>query len=267
MREKTLLTPPHIPIIQKFLAFAHADILLPQREIIKRVCRAFSRLPYENLTKISGSDGVGAGHKRYPERVLNDFFTYGSGGTCFSLTATLIELLSAMNIPAYPILADRHYGPNTHCAVLLTIDTDFYLVDPGYLIFQPILIPIAGSVRYPGLFNTVELTASEDGKEVALHTILNNDRRYRMSYKLAPVESEKFEKAWEDSFLFEMMSYPVLTLVSDNKQIYLQGDTIKIRADGKQRKEKITSDEGQKILSSLEISDSILKTLYNRGTP
>jgi len=239
---------------------------LPQQENIKRVCSAFCRLPYENLTKIDiVEQSDGKAQKRYPDRVLSDFFEHGSGGTCFSLTATLIELLNAVHITAHPMLADRHYGPDTHCAVLIQLEDIFYLVDPGYLIFQPIRIPIAGSVRYPGLFNTVELTASEDGKKIALHTILNNDRRYRMSYKLAPVDNEKFEKAWEDSFLFEMMSYPVLTLIKDNKYIYLQGDTIKIREDGIQRKEKIGSDSAQKTLLSLGIAKNVLDRLYSGG--
>lgn len=261
MKEEIVLPHQPIPIIQKFLTFSQLHMTSSQREIVQKICTAFSHLPYENFTKILANEHSSVTHKRRPETVLHDFFTQGTGGTCFSLTDTLIALLSAVKITAYPILADRHYGPDTHCAVLLHLDDGFYLVDPGYLIFQPIPIPISGSGSYPGLFNTVELTASKDGKEVALHTILNNDRKYRMSYKLAPATEERFEKAWDDSFLFEMMSYPVLTLVDNDRYIYMQGDTIKIRQNGILTKEKISSDNGHNILDSLNVSNDIIKKI------
>lgn len=261
MKEEILLPHQHIPIIQKFLTFAQLNLATSNREVVKRICTAFSRLPYENFTKILANERGSATHKRRPATVLHDFFTHGTGGTCFSLTDTLITLLSAVKITAYPILADRHYGPDTHCAVLVHLDDGFYLVDPGYLIFQPIRIPLSGTASYPGLFNTIELTAEKEGKEIALHTILNNDRKYRMSYKLNPATEKRFEKAWDDSFLFEMMSYPVLTLVDDDRYIYMQGDTIKIRQNGILTKEKISSDNGHNILNSLNVSNDIIKKI------
>lgn len=113
----------------------------PAREV-RDVARAFARIPYENLTKIlavaRAGGAAGAPPRRGPATVLAEHVAFGAGGTCFSLTALLLDLLRAAGHEAVPVLADRRYGPDTHCAVLVTLDGDPHLLDPGYLITDPV---------------------------------------------------------------------------------------------------------------------------------
>ena len=113
--------------------------------VLRRVTEAFNRVPYENLTKILKADSVlsAASAMRCPDEVIGDFLRWGTGGTCFSLTAALIALLDVAGIDAWPILADRHYGVDTHCGILIAPQgANMLLLDPGYLLFAPIPVPL-----------------------------------------------------------------------------------------------------------------------------
>ncbi len=223
-----LFTISDTSLIERFFS----RLSVSRTDTVSYICRTFSHIPYENISKINVLETKKNAWKRLPETVLSDFFVYGAGGTCFSLTATLIALFSSRQIQSFPILADRHYGPNTHSAVVLITNNQLSLIDPGYLIHHPISIPINGTVEEKRSFNTVAITATDNGKLLELHTILNNDRRYRLTYKLTPASPEQFEQAWNDSFLFDMMHYPVLTTVLNDTHIYLQGTRLKINRNG-----------------------------------
>ncbi len=85
----------------------------------------------------------------------------GSGGTCFSLTATLLALVRSLGLRAEPILADRPYGERTHSGLIVWIDDRAHLVDPGYLLTEPIPLEADLLIEKPTSFNTVILTPGD----------------------------------------------------------------------------------------------------------
>lgn len=197
---------------------------------IDRICDAFSRMPYENLTKVIKRSEViaPASAQRLADEVIADHLRYGTGGTCFSLTTAFIAVLSRFGIAAWPVLADRRYGPDTHCAVLLTLNGVPHLVDPGYLIHRPVALPDDAARRYENRFNTVELVPAGP-QRVDLFTLSGADRRYRLTYKTVAVDGAAFAGAWQRSFAWEMMAYPVLTRVTAAAHCYLQGNELRMR--------------------------------------
>lgn len=211
---------------------------------VDRICDAFSRLPYENLTKVIKRSEVisPASARRLPDEVIVDHLRYGTGGTCFSLTAALIAVLSRFGVAAWPILADRRYGPDTHCAVLIILNGAPYLVDPGYLIHRPVALPGEQVRCHENRFNTVELLPAGP-QRVELFTRSGNDRRYRLTYKIDPVDGPTFAAAWTRSFNWEMMAYPVLTRVTAAAHHYLQGNELRVREND--RTSRIRLDEGR----------------------
>ena len=125
-------------------AFCEHFRLVPgarKEALAEKVATAFSSLPYENLTKVLKHDREGGVVRRGPEEVIRDHLRLGSGGTCFSLTAALLQVLRGLGLRAEPILADRHYGENTHCALLVWLNEQPHLLDPGYLILRPLPLP------------------------------------------------------------------------------------------------------------------------------
>jgi len=237
-----------------------------KNQLLRTICRAFAHIPFENLTKIVKSDLIVAAEqkKRLPDEVIRDSLSLGTGGTCFSLNAAFISLLSRCGFEAYPLLCDRHYGPDTHCAVLLVIDKKFHVVDPGYLMYEPIALPAEVALTTSNGFNTLELVPAAGGEKVELYTIVNNQRRYRLTYKASIVDELTFLRAWETSFSFSMMTYPVVTFCKDGIHYYLQGNVLRKRFESKIER-KILTPKGQYgfIVNYSGIHSKIFKEVFN----
>jgi hypothetical protein len=218
-------------VLQRFCQRYTIDARAPRTALITRVARAFSSLPYENLTKIIKADGVIGPRSalRLPDEVLADHLRWGTGGTCFSLTAAVIAVYDALGIEAYPLLADRHYGIDTHCGLVVMHEKQMLLVDPGYLLFIPTPFPTTTTVSVALGYTTIELRPLHGGRRVELATVVKGSRKVRLTYKRAIVDAETFVRAWIDSFTWEMMAYPVLTRCTAGEHLYLQGGALSIR--------------------------------------
>ena len=218
-------------VVRRFCQRYGIDAHAPRMTVIERVAQAFSSLPYENLTKIIKSDGVVGPRSamRLPDEVLADHLRWGTGGTCFSLTAAVIAVYNALGIEAYPLLADRHYGIDTHCGLVVMHERRMLLVDPGYLLFIPTPFPTTAAVSVALGYTTIELRPLQGGQRIELATIVKGSRKVRLTYKRTIVDAETFVRAWIDSFTWEMMTYPVLTRCAAGEHLYLQGGALSVR--------------------------------------
>jgi arylamine N-acetyltransferase len=224
----------------------------PPRELLRRVIAAYTALPYENITKIT------KGARRGPDEVIRDHIAWGTGGTCFSLTSTLRHLVRGLGWEVQYILADRRYGPDTHCALLVWIEQVAHLVDPGYLIINPIPLFAGGEREIDTGFNRLILVAEPNSK-LHLFTNWGGARAYRLTYKTAPVDEQEFAKAWDASFDWEMMRYPLLTRISGSVQIYLRGSHLRVtRAGTVQKREELGGDLVARIASEFHIHPSVV---------
>ena len=207
--------------------------------------QAFSGLPYENLTKIIKQASLGSGDRsrRWPTEVVSDHLASGTGGTCFSLTATLLYLLRSLGWQAEPILADRHYGENTHCAVVIWIEGRPHLLDPGYLIVTP--VPLTGSNDATEIetgFNQLLLSPSSGDGRRSLYTLQQGSTSHRLTFKTEPADPGEFLKAWDASFDWDMMQYPLLTRIRGHEQLYLRGNRLQIRSHDSLQRQEIAPD-------------------------
>jgi arylamine N-acetyltransferase len=215
-------------------------------EMLRGMTAAFARLPYENLTKIIKEDEHGGGEfaRRPPAEVLADHARLGTGGTCFSLTATLLHLVRSLGFQAEPILADRRYGADTHCALLVWIDGQPHLIDPGYMIVEP--IPLDGGARRQVVtgFNELLLAPHPRGDKLDLATVdAGAAATYRLTYKTTPADAGEFLKAWDESFDWDMMQYPLVSRACGGQQLYLRGRHFQVRSRAAVERQDILPDE------------------------
>jgi hypothetical protein len=209
--------------------------------LLPQVTAAFKDVPFENLTKIIKADTVisASSARRHPDELIGDYLRWGTGGTCFSLTASAVALLDALGIDAWPVLADRHYGQDTHCGLIIVRqDGSVLLLDPGYLLFAPVPVPTECPSFFDTGFNRVELKPVFGGARIELYTIVKGNRKLRLTFKMDAVSDEAFAGAWDRSFAFEMMTYPVLTRQVNGMHQYLQGNILACRDS--RRTERIT---------------------------
>lgn len=196
--------------------------------LLKQIATAFSHLPYENVTKIlkqarnSGSESC----LRRTGEVLEDHLRWNTGGTCFSLCNALLEVLVQNGFDAFVAMGDMHYGQNIHCAVIVRFPQQSYLLDPGYLLYQPIALPAEGteiSVRTP--MNKV-LLQSEGSQIYSLHTEEAGQKKWRYRLRAYPVERSEFEKHWIGSFSLNSMETILLSRIVNQSRIYFRKDRL-----------------------------------------
>lgn len=222
---------PEDPALDLFLRHFALRVPPEPRARVHAVAAAFARLPYENLTKILADAGADtrAAARRTPLEVVRDHAAWGTGGTCFALTATLRALLHGLGFVAEPLLADRPYGPDTHCALAVWIDGEPHLVDPGYLLADPVPLTLATEHQVQRTFNRIDLVPRPDTGQLELHTVQRGHRSLRLAFRTSPVDWEQFVAAWDASFDWEMMRYPVVTQVIGDRHVYLQGNRVQTR--------------------------------------
>jgi arylamine N-acetyltransferase len=190
-----------------FLDLCGLKPVRPDLRQLGDVALHFAALPWENLTKYlrkhRPDELPGVEKLRGSAEVLSDHAELGTGGTCFSLTNALRRVVIDLGYHAWPAMADMHHGTNVHCALVVELDGAHYLLDPGYLVAEPVrLRPGRRSrVRFPGHVLEYRASGAGPGAVVALHSV--NDRgEDRLRYRLRPrpVDDADFVRFWVESF-------------------------------------------------------------------
>jgi arylamine N-acetyltransferase len=219
---------------------------------VRKLIGELAALPYENLSKIVAfhKSGSPESAQDVSARWLEDHARSGLGGTCFSLTHWLKIRLEALGFSAAYLMADKpathtHRAPNIHCGLLFEHAGRLYLLDPGYLIFEPLLLPRAG-LSLETFISPNEIRVEDVAGEGAwrLFTGARDPSggappKPRFDFRKEPVTAAEFERHWEASHQWEMMGYPVLNRVRDGVQYYLQKNNLLIRSEHSSKMKKL----------------------------
>lgn len=219
----------------------------------------------EDRTRHSDRAGFEMGAKafRLPDELFEDYLRYGTGGTCFSLTFFFYEILKECGFICYPVMADRSYGENTHCALIALLDSKKYLIDPGFLINRPIPLPLTGDLNIPMEFNSIYMTWNNAPNVLDIYTIHLDSKKLRYRLKVDPVSWEDFQKYWIESFNWSGMNNVVVTTTINGQQIYLRNRHLRIvKKEGITRK-TISLDEIQSVKTLLKIDPKLTKNAFD----
>ena len=198
----------------------------------------FARLPYENLSKIiSFGAGAAAPLPRRPETVMVEHLELGTGGTCFSLTELLRQLVLARGLGARPVMAHMRHGKNTHCALVVELRGGSFLLDPGYLVGRPLPLEASGAGPWP--LGEARLVAAgslpgaadlpgEGGLDLYTMESRGPMWRYRLAERLP--NAAEFERLWIQSFALPgMRSLVVTRRGADGGRLYLHNHKLMAR--------------------------------------
>jgi len=199
---------------------------------IRSLLAELSALPYENLSKI-----VARHQGKTLESALNfsaswlhDHLSLGMGGTCFALTHWLKIKMDALGMSTAYLMADKRREKNIHCGLLWEWRGRNFLLDPGYLIFEPMELPRAGLAAVVFISpNEVRLEDVPGEGVWRLHSGLRGVPKHRFDFRREPVNAGEFQRHWESSYAWPMMQYPVLNRVLNGTQYYLQKNNLMIR--------------------------------------
>ena len=207
-----------------FLGHFHIGAGHAELDLIERIIRHFSALPYENISKIIKLNLLydDASKIRLPGEVMEDHLSDNLGGTCFSLTFLLESILRRCGFTCFPVMADMRAGKNIHCCLVSELEGEKYLIDPGYLVTRP--MPIRG--REPQIVHMevtgVELQFSKTDGRYHLFTFNHEKRTWRYRFLLKPVSHREFLNHWYRSFTLPGMHGIALSAVRNDRMIYIR---------------------------------------------
>jgi arylamine N-acetyltransferase len=190
---------------------------------LKEILHHFSKFPYENLSKIikHSRETEMLRKLRFPVEVMEGYVQNRLGGTCFSLTFFLETVLVHNGYRCYPVMADMKWSANSHCAVIVFLDDAKFLVDPGYLLNQPMRLADERPRVFDSEFTGVELVRRPDTGFCEVHTFNRTEMKWRYRFRDVPCPPDEFLRHWISSFSWNSMHGLCLTRTDRGRLIYI----------------------------------------------
>jgi len=214
----------HRDAVHEFFDFFKLRTQSPRLEFLQEILDRFATIPYENISKIIKLNqqwDAEVERIRLPEEVIAHHIDEKLGGTCFSLTFYLQAILTQNNFRCYPVMADMRAGENIHCCLIVLLDGVKYLVDPGYLLTQPMEINPGKPKLFRTEFSGVELRYDALTQKYNLFTFDKNERKWRYCFRDRPTPADEFLQHWLASFGWNSMHGICLTRVLKGGLLYV----------------------------------------------
>ena len=238
--------------------FGHFGIATgdPDLDLLGAIVSRYAQVPYENITKIirKFSEPDPVLRLRGPEDVMRGFVEDHTGGTCFSLTWCLASILSSAGYRCYPAMADMKRN-NVHCALIVRIGDIQYLVDPGYLLGDPVELT-GRPVAVPTSFGMVEIRP-RGASSYDLFTVAGGEKSWRYRLRTTPVSKAAFLRHWQASFSLPMMNSLQLTKLTPGGHLYIRDHHLRLRRDDTKINENIRADLEHRIETEFGIPGDI----------
>ena len=147
------------------------------------------------------------------------------------------------------------------------LSSNSYLLDPGYLIFDPLQMPIpqpfgTGEAFFPLSPNCVRLVRPTLESMELWTGGAGAPMKLRFEYPVEGVSVEEFKHHWNESFYREMMTYPVLNRLDREKGIqyyYQKGNLVVRSSTGSQMKRIEPADRVQTLSDIFNLSPAIIE--------
>ncbi len=252
----------HTDSVRAFHDFFRLSGKLPGLLYLEEILSAFSRLPYENVSKIiklnrhfSEADR----RIRLPEEVMEDHVDWHLGGTCFALTYFLQSVLVQNGFVTYPVMAHMRAGRNIHTANIVELNGRKYLVDPGYLLHHPLELSTNRPRLYKTEFTGVELQFDRKSGQYSVYTFDRHALKWRYSFQDRPTPWAEFLEHWQASFFRPSMHGISLTRTTAEGLIFVHKDFMReVRFDQK-RNIPIKKDYHRKISEFFGIRPELIE--------
>ena len=229
----------------------HFGLSRPRADLdyLRQLLRHYARIPYENISKIIKA----AQHQdleskfRLPQEVMEDHIEHRLGGTCFSLTYLLEQILLASGYPCYKAMAHMSAGENIHCVMVVEVSGGRYLVDPGYLLWEPLPLSFEGPQVCHTPRGGVVLEYDANSGLFHVFTFDIGGRKWRYRFSDQAVSDGEFREYWIVSFSKPTMHNILLNQLTEKGQLYIRGNHLRLTSLSEEKKANIRQDYHRQI--------------------
>jgi len=254
-----LNTKNHFTAVEHFLKIFDINEQNTSIEHVSDIIRQFSKLPYENLSKILKLNKKWDNFpNRFPDEIISDYDQFRLGGTCFSLTFFLKTIMDYYGYTTHIIMADMKSEKNSHCALILKYNSNEYLLDPGYLIHKPFLVSKSPVSQNPS-FIPVSLVYNKENDKYSLFTFQNKNLKLRYSFRNISTSLETFQQFWNSSFHWRTMHGICLSKRDEIGLTYLHNHYLKREGKGIAFKGKFQEEIPEVVNNIFEIPSGLVQ--------
>ena len=237
-----------------------------KKHSLRKIVQSFSCIPWENLTKFLAKAQLTekASRLRLPGTVISEHIQNGAGGTCFSLTASLGDILESAGYTCNPVMAEMHHGKNIHCALsIITPDGTRFLADPGYLVPVPIPLEMGQNTSLDIYDKKLVWEPDSDGESYDMYTIQQGEnKQWRYKVWLRPVSLTEFRRHWQNSFNATGMNSLHLNCLREDQRLSAHNLNLRIVVkEGKQNK-KLRDNYSGKIEKYFGLNRTVADAAY-----
>ncbi len=187
------------------------------------------QIPYENVSKILRLEKAPPERPRDSRTVLSEHQSLHFGGTCFSLVNLILKSLAVEGVKAYPVKADIHRRSFPHFFAIAERGRKKYLIDPGYLINDPLEIRKDAPSHLKN--GAIEFVVSHlKGGQYQLLTLTGGQQKTRYTFHADPLDEASFRAFWIRSF--DHINAVVASRFIDDKFIYIHDNYVQVRSMG-----------------------------------
>lgn len=231
----------------------------PGASRLHEVAAAFSRIPWENLTKFLLKTR-GRERLRMPGEVLRGFAEAGTGGTCYSLTEALRSILTSCGWRVRPLTGHMRHGKNIHCALLAEGEDGVFLLDPGYVVPVPVRLDREGGrVVLPGR----ELIWTPRERGWNLYTREGDGPlQWRYSLESREVSREQFLGYWKRSFSAPGLNSLHINLSLEDGRLSAHNGNLRVTVSGSKENRKLSRDYPETVAEVFGLNRSVAEEAW-----
>ncbi len=260
---------------------------LAARPRAQKIYAAFlERVPYENLSDNRAACELPDEPEAWPratDRMLRENAAHGLGGTSFSLSYALRDLLRGAGLTAHCALGHNLVTEQAHAAVVLYDAEGPLLYDPALLMAGPIPVRPGGELQDP--LGTIRLEPRcGPTLSVTLHMRCGTQATHlrrptwpgapgpgekRAIYSIIPIPAppESFRQAWQASF-YRGRSMPLRFARRTGDRIYRYGErpgSIEILTPERREEVPVDGDAARQLHEIFGIDEMCLRQWFERG--
>ena len=195
-------------------------------EKLNKILIGIKNIPYENITKIFRLNLLPQNRPRGHLLLLRKNEESFRGGTCFSLSNAIIQILRNNNISAKAIIGNMERETFPHFFVIVDIDDAKYIIDPGFMIYEPIKITKNKQMEFSTSISNY-LLEYKDEEYYELYSNNDNNKKFRYKFSSLPINDEEFKNYWIKSF--DYINKITASRIVDDKHIFISGDFVQIK--------------------------------------
>ncbi len=240
--------------------FDHFGIL-PQggTDTLFRVSEAFSRIPWENITKFL-LKAHGHERLRMPGEVFEGFVRDGTGGTCYSLTEALSAVLAACGWSTRPLTGHMKHGRNIHCALLAEGSPGTFLLDPGFVVPQPVPLDRGGgSLALQG--RSLEWIRRKGGWDLYIREG-GSPAQWRYRLEDRTLSRDEFLGYWRRSFDAPGLNSLHINLSLEDRRLSAHNGNLRISGGSGRENVKLSTGYGEAVARLFGICPSVAEEAW-----